>query len=139
MSIKYSILKKNEIVSRYINGETISSIGKSTRISRTTIYSWIKNKQQYYNMKSVNLRDVHHLKQTVKRQKQIIEVLQRSACTASAPLCDRYAVITDLSNKYCESSLLCEALCVEKGSYYNFKLRSKHCHTVNKWLYKRAL
>lgn len=38
-------------------------------------------------------------------------------------------MITKLSNRYNES-LLCEALSVAKGSYYNFKLRGKQSHTV---------
>ena len=85
--------------------------------------------EEQYNSRNINLRDVHFLRQTVERQKKIIEILRLSPCAPSAPLADRYAVITNLSNQYNES-LLCEALSVAKGSYYNFKLRGKQGHTV---------
>ena len=126
----YSDAERQVVVNRYIQGETVTSISNVTSIARGTIYAWIKNVQEeQYNSRNINLRDVHFLRQTVERQKKIIEILRLSPCAPSAPLADRYAVITNLSNQYNES-LLCEALSVAKGSYYNFKLRGKQGHTV---------
>jgi transposase InsO family protein len=49
---------------------------------------------------------------------QMVEILQMSPCTVSAPLHDRYEVIKDLSDTY-SITLLCKALMVAKGSYFN--------------------
>lgn len=126
----YSDAERQVVVNRYIQGETVTSISNVTSIARGTIYAWIKNAQEeQYNSRNINLRDVHFLRQAVERQKKIIEILRLSPCAPSAPLADRYAVITNLSNQYNES-LLCETLSVAKGSYYNFKLRGKQGHTV---------
>ena len=126
----YSTTEKQAVVNRYIYGETVTSISNSTGISRGTVYSWIKRAQEEkYRCRDINLRDVHFLRQAFERQKKIIEILRLSPCSPSAPLADRYTVITNLSNQYNES-LLCEALSVAKGSYYNYKLRGKQGHTV---------
>lgn len=39
----YPEKEKIAVVNRYLNGETISKISQKTKISRTTIYLWIKN------------------------------------------------------------------------------------------------
>ena len=39
----YPEKEKITVVNRYLNGEKISQISQSTKISRTTIYLWIKN------------------------------------------------------------------------------------------------
>ena len=126
----YSKTERQAVVNRYVQGETVTSISNSTGISRGTVYSWIKHAQEdKYNHRDINLRDIHFLRQAYERQKKIIEILKLSPYSPSAPLADRYAVITNLSDRYNES-LLCEALSVAKGSYYNFKLRGKQGHTV---------
>lgn len=126
----YSSNQKQSVLNRYTQGESVTSIHRSTGISRNTVYSWIKTfKKEEFDSKKINLRDIHILKQSYERQKKIIEILKRSPCPPSASLSERYAVIMELSNEYSET-LLCDALSVAKGSYYNFKLRGKKGHTV---------
>ena len=132
MKKAYSAAEKETVVNRYIGGESVMAIHKDTGISRQTIYRWIENAQQrMYNKKGINLRDVHFLKQSHARQQIIIDILRRSPCSPSAPLSERYVAITSLSAEYSES-VLCDALSVAKGSYYNFKLRGKHGNTEAK-------
>lgn len=122
----YSQKEKLDIVSSYLNGETISSISRRKGISRTTIYTWIKeHNQRLKKGKSPNFRYLHDLEQTAQRQKQIIEILQRSPCPPSAPLNQKYEAIKQLSKDY-TVNILCEALQVAKGSYYNHILRNKN-------------
>lgn len=126
----YSASEKSSVINRYAQGERITSIHNSTGISRNTIYSWIKQQQkEKYDKMKINLRYIHFLTQAYERQKKIIEILKRSPCSPSASLSEKYAVIIELSNEYSET-LLCDALSVAKGSYYNFKLRGKQGHTV---------
>ena len=54
--------------------------------------------------------------------------MQRSPYTPSAPLSKRYEVIKSLSDEY-TVNILCEALKVAKGSYYNHILRNKNGNT----------
>ena len=45
----YPDKEKNTIVNRYLNDEKISQISQSTKISRTAIYSWIKERNNSFN------------------------------------------------------------------------------------------
>ena len=40
---EYTKKIKKKIINRYLNGERISNISKSTGIARSTIYEWINN------------------------------------------------------------------------------------------------
>lgn len=92
---------KTTVVSRYLNGKTISKISHDLKISRTTIYAWIKEyNNTFHNGKAPNFRYLHDLQQKCERQQKIIEILQRSPCATSAPLSKRYEVIKDLSAEY---------------------------------------
>ena len=86
----YPQKEKVTVVNRYLNGETISYIARKTGISRTTIYTWIKERNKNFNKgKAPNFRYLHDLEVKSERQQKIIEILQRSPCSASAPLAQR--------------------------------------------------
>ena len=46
----YPEKEKIAVVNRYLNGEAISKISQTTKISRTTIYSWIKERNNSFNI-----------------------------------------------------------------------------------------
>ena len=120
---------KTSVVNRYLNGECISKISKSLNMSRTSVYTWIKQHNNSFNKgKAPNFRYLHDLEQKCERQQKIIEILKRSPCSPNAPLSKRYEVIKTLSSEY-NINTLCEALDVAKGSYYNHLLRNKNGNT----------
>ncbi len=130
MNKKYSIQEKQEIISRYLNGEKILSLSNATWISRSTIHVWIKEqKSLLLKKKHVDLKELHVLNIKCERQRQIIEILQNSPITPLAPLKERYEMIKSLSNKY-NVNTLCFAYNVAHGSYYNHILRSKNENTT---------
>ena len=106
----YPEKEKITVANRYLNGEKISQISQSTKISRTTIYLWIKERNNSFNKgKAPDFRYLHDLQEKCDKQQKIIEILQRSPCTPSAPLSKRYEVIKSLSDEY-TVNILCEAL-----------------------------
>ena len=122
----YSDETKNQIVQEFINGKSVSEIHAKTGISRSTIYSWIETqKKTFTKAKKINLRDYRELVAKCERQQKIIDILKESPCTVSAPLRERYEVIKSLKGTYSET-LLCDALNVSKGSYYNHIFRNKN-------------
>ena len=122
----YSDETKNQTVQEFINGKSVSEIHAKTRISRSTIYSWIETqKETFTKAKKINLRDYRELVVKCERQQKIIDILKESPCTVSAPLRERYEVIKSLKGTYSET-LLCDALNVSKGSYYNHIFRNKN-------------
>ena len=58
------------------------------------------------------------------RLEGIIDILQKAPCTAAAPLENRLHVLDDLHDQY-SVHMLCDALCVPRGTFYNYLLRSK--------------
>lgn len=70
---------KTFVINRYLNGESISKISKSLNVSRTTVYTWIKQHNSSFNKgKAPNFRYLHDLEQKYERQQKIIEILKRS-------------------------------------------------------------
>lgn len=130
MQKNYTTEFKNKIIRRYVEGESVSSISKSTKLSRSTIYIWLKDAQEKENLKTkpLNLGDFHKLKSKCQKQEEIIKILQTSPCSTRAPLSERYEVIKELSDIYSINSL-CSALKVAKGSYYNHILRNANENT----------
>ena len=122
----YSDETKNQTVQEFINGKSVSEIHAKTRISRSTIYSWIETQKEIFTKaKKINLRDYRELVVKCERQQKIIDILKESPCTVSAPLRERYEVIKSLKGTYSET-LLCDALNVSKNSYYNHIFRNKN-------------
>ncbi|MBP5467461.1 MAG: helix-turn-helix domain-containing protein [Clostridia bacterium] len=127
---KHPERSKTAAVNRYLNGDTISKISQDFGISRTTVYSWIKDYNATFNKgKAPNFRYLHDLQQKCERQRIIIEILHRSPVASSEPLSKRYEVIKALSSEY-NVNVLCEALNVAKCSYYNHILRNKNGATI---------
>lgn len=83
----YPEKEKSTVVSRYLNGETISKISQSAKISGTTIYLRIKERNNSFNKgKAPDFRYLHDLQEKCNRQQKIIEILQRSPYSPNAPL-----------------------------------------------------
>ena len=113
----YTNEQKDEILKMYWSGESVASISASTGVAKSTLYKWIKETPSK-KVKPVNMTDFRILKQRCETLDQMVEILQMSPCTVSAPLHDRYEVIKDLSDTY-SITLLCKTLMVAKGSYFN--------------------
>ena len=79
MQKNYTTEFKNKIIRRYVEGESVSSISKSTKLSRSTIYIWLKDEQEKENLKTkpLNLGDFHKLKSKCQKQEEIIKILKK--------------------------------------------------------------
>lgn len=123
---------KARIVLSYLGGKTISELANENKISRSTIYIWIKEAQTEEDTKvnPVNLRAFHDLKVKCYRLETIIEILQSAPCCTSAPLKERLEAIQEMSTTY-NVNTLCDALNVAKGTYYNHIKRNKKENTLH--------
>ena len=128
MSKQVTKEQKQAIVQRYLNGETVAAIEKELQIPRSTLYLWIRE-SQVPQTKKVQLRDLSRLKMQYERSQRIAQILQTAPCTASAPLREKLDAIVLMSKDY-NVNILCDALKVAKGTYYNHILRNKRENTV---------
>ncbi len=134
MKNKYTQKQKEKVIERYRCGDKGSDISKSTGIPKTTIYGWIRayeNNKPKHN-KKVDFKMYHELETKYLRQKKIIDVLHNSPCIVNAPLDEKIATIDKMVSEKYTFNLLCEALCVPKGTYYNRKQRGKNGNTEAK-------
>ena len=132
MKKDYAPNQKTRIVLAYLGGKTVSELSRETKVSRSTIYIWINEAQTKEDVKAnpVNLRTVHDLKVRCHRLETIIEILKSAPCCSSAPLQEKLAVIQEMSASY-NVNILCEALDVAKGTYYNHIKRNKRGNTLH--------
>lgn len=123
---------KARTVLSYLGGKTISELANENKISRSTIYIWIKEAQANEDVKPnpVNLRTFHDIKIRCHRLEISIEILKSAPCCASAPLRERLEAIQEMSNTY-NVNTLCDALNVAKGTYYNHIKRNKKENTLH--------
>ena len=122
MNSKHTSEEKQNIITAYKAGKRVSLLVTETGIPRSTIYAWLANEraESYEKGTSFTLREYRNLENKVHRLEGIIDILQKAPCTATAPLENRLHVLDDLS-----VHMLCDALCVPRGTFYNYLLRSK--------------
>lgn len=126
MNSKHTSEEKQNIITAYKAGKRVSLLVTETGIPRSTIYAWLTDERAENSEKgtSFTLREYRSLENKVNRLKGIIEILQKAPCTATAPLEDRLYALDDLHDQY-SVHMLCDALCVPRGTFYNYLLRSK--------------
>ena len=134
MSQKYSQETKNYILKCYLSGESVLSIQKNSDIPRSTMYHWIKEYNHNHQSKRhiINLKDYNDLNQKYERCLTIIKILQFSPCLASDSVDEKYYAVEDLLLEGYNVNVICAALRMSKGTYYNRKLRGKHGNTKGK-------
>lgn len=134
MKQKYSQEQKDYVLKCYLSGESISSIRKNNNIPRSTIYRWVKEYNSKHQCKDhlINLKDYNDLTRKYERSQTMIKILQSSPCLATDSIDEKYFAIEDLLLAGYNVNVICAALCMPKGTYYNRKLRGKHGNTKDK-------
>ena len=134
MNQKYSQEQKEHILKCYLSGESVLSIQKNSGIPRSTMYHWIKEYNHNHQSKGhvINLKDYNDLNRKYERCLTIIKILQSSPCLASDSVDEKYYAVEDLLLEGYNVNVICAALHMSKGTYYNRKLRGKHGNTKDK-------
>ena len=133
-SRNYSESEKFAAVERFlVGGESVATIAADTGISRSTLYAWIKSAQIEPGMLEFTRKNFRMLEAKVKRLEGIVEILQIANCTANAPLNEKLQALEELHGQY-NVYILCDALKVPRGTFYNYIFRNKRDNT---WYAKR--
>ena len=137
MKSKFTHEEKQAILDRYISkSESPTSIIKSVGISKSTFYKWLsdyKREQAEAKRKGLTLRSFNLLEAKVKRLEGIIEIIKKANVLPNAPLQQKLYVAEKLSGEY-SVHMICDALDIARGTYYNHVLRNKRDNT---WYAKR--
>ncbi len=126
MKTKYAHDKKLELIQLYRDGQPATHICLAHDIPRSTFYRWIKEVEDSSGKDGQAMN--HKLQQRLWRSEDIIAVLKNVPCTASSPLKDRLYALEALHGQYAVR-VLCDALDVDRGTFYNHMLRNKKSNT----------
>ena len=133
--MKYSNEEKLSIVARYQQGERITALSNELAISRSTLYRWLKSfpSDSIGKPLKFSYQEYASLQRKVEKLQNIITILKSADCLVSAPLKEQLHALEPFYGKY-EVHTICEALDVDRGTFYNHILRSKR---GNAWFDKR--
>ena len=131
MNTKHDPAKKQTVITRYKSGEPISHIVQDTCIPRSTIYNWLKiSTAAEDNRKELTPQNFQMLAKKVKRLEGIIEILKTADCSPKDSLKVKLDALEKLHEQHTYSvHMICEALDVPRGTFYNHILRGKREHT----------
>ncbi len=122
--------EKSKLVERYQSGVSVSVLCTETGIPRSTLYTWIKQFSNPSKETEIPLsQDYNKLLSHLEKLESMIAVLQTVDCCTTSPLIDRLNVIEALHGQY-SVHVLCEALKIPRGTYYNHIYRNKRDDTV---------
>lgn len=123
---KFSKEEKCQLVERYHNGDSIPNICMESGVARSTFYTWLTLYKTTYTNAGyvVSAAEFIKTKQRLVKLEQKIEVLQKVACTVSSPIKEKLQELSLLHGQY-SVHVLCEALEVSRGTFYNHTFRNK--------------
>lgn len=132
---QYEIKEKQAVINRYLNGESVASIVSISGVPRSTVYAWIKQfkNENAHPKNKISLRYIHELERKIVRLEGIIEIIHKAHCFDSDPLEIKLSALESLYGQY-NVHMLCDALKVSRGTFYNHILRNKKSNT---WYAKR--
>lgn len=128
---QYSDIIKQEVIQRHKSGLFASRIAESFSISRRTVYKWIKERENDFS--GLTKANFNQMENKIKRLEMIVEILQNIDCTVSSPLDKNGRIREEFYEKY-PVRMLCDALKVPQGTFYNFIFRNIR---DNAWYSKR--
>ena len=133
--MKYSNEEKLSIVARCQQGESVADLSSELSIPRSTLYRWFNSFPTDSSGKPLKFsyQEYALLQRKVEKLQNIITILKSVDCLVSAPLKERLHALEPFYGKY-EVHTICEALDVDRGTFYNHMLRSKR---GNAWFDKR--
>ena len=125
--MRYSEEEKRTLVSLYYNGKTVSEICQEHQISRSTFYTWIqacRPVEAKNSSRTVTPKDFDSLLRRCEKQEQIIAVLKSIPAIANATTQEKLAVLELFYGQF-SVHVLCKALDVPRGTFYNHIKRNK--------------
>ena len=125
--MRYSKEEKLSLVNFYYNGKSVTEICMEHQIPRSTFYTWIqayRPVESKNSSRTVTPKDFDSLLRRYEKQEQIIAVLKSIPAIANVTTQEKLAVMEPFYGQF-SVHVLCEALDVPRGTFYNHIKRNK--------------
>ena len=128
MKPKYTNEQIRKCCLAYRRGTPVATLVEKYGVPRSTIYFWIKKYQDMPSHHPENYLNIVNNRSIEKKRREklqnMCEILQKVNCTVSSPLQVKLYELEKLYGQY-NVRHLCEALQVDRGTFYNHILRNK--------------
>lgn len=125
---KYDYNIKKTLLAELKKGISVIELSNRYDISRNTIYRWKKESESRVLSSIEKDKEIEWLNRQVEWLKEIIQVINEANCLPSAPLKEKLFALESIYGNH-SVRILCEALDVDRGTFYNHILRNKKTNT----------
>ena len=119
----YTQAFKDEVVKFYERNHTMSETLSEFGISESSLFAWKKQYDEAHQLfisAPSERKNLRHSQARLKKTGEMLEVLERSSCGIYASIDEKMEAIAQLEGQY-SVHVLCEALKLPRGTYYNRK------------------
>lgn len=131
---KYTTEFKKQVVEFYLDHHTVKETLQEFHISESTLFTWRHQYQTHMFEKpySAKLGSIKHMQRRLDRMKAILEAQSILNCSPNASHAEKVKAVDSLKGRY-SVRILCDALNLPTGSYYNRKRRETYttCYERN--------
>lgn len=124
MKTNYTDEQKRQLVNLYKHGIKVRDICNEYNISKTTMYTWIKEYQtcKMGDGTEITAKDYYELQRKYQRVQIDYNILVECNCLPTEKMSNKLGAIERLDGKYTIHAL-CRVLGVRRSNYYHYKLR----------------
>lgn len=134
MNKHYTEETKGKIITRWKNEESVISISNETNIPRSSIYRWINEyKVENSIIEKQKNKKIKSLERKIEKLQTMLHIIHELGISVNAPIKEKLNAMAPLYEKY-NVHWLCEAMQVDRGTFYNHIFRNKKDNT---WYSKR--
>ena len=125
---KYDDKLKKTVLAELKTRVSVIELSNKYIVSRNTIYRWKKENENQVISPGEKDKEIKRLNRQVERLKEIIQIINEANCLPSAPLKEKLYALESIYGNH-SVRILCEALDVDRGTFYNHILRNKKTNT----------
>ena len=114
---------KEDIITRYSEGESVHELSLSTGASVSTIYSWIKTSVGIVPVVGFQ-KTIQEQEKKIKRLENMVKIIHNAEFFKDIPLSEKLSVIDKVWEEY-GINISCDALGVAHGTFHNHQKRGK--------------
>jgi len=139
MKKTYDVQMQKSVAKRFLAGERVAIVAMEMGVPKSTLYTWISKMKAelanhdriYSENKALDPREYFKQRERITKLEGMLEVLKTASGVIDIPLADKLKILDELyQNEKYSVHVMCEALDVPRGTFYNYINRGKRGNTV---------